>query len=164
VQLEGPWVEHAKEEKSEDEEHWSVILKRAPSTRVLNLSIRIRNSRAATQFRIQRQTLLPPYYLHSCSLPLTLFICFLFLSCSSLSLFILCTCSTHGSAQCTAPPTPTGLLFKLSNLHSPNKKKTLFFHAIYSSWTTLMMKAETSSEMSVTTILTNQQSSIFHKT
>jgi hypothetical protein len=28
---------------------------------------------------------------------------------------------------------------------------------------TLMMKAETSSEMSATTVLTNQQSSIFHK-
>ena len=45
MQWEGPWVEHAKEEKSEDEEHWSVILKR------------IRNCRAVTQFRIQRHRL-----------------------------------------------------------------------------------------------------------
>lgn len=108
-------------------------------------------------------TLLPPYHFLFCSLPLTLFNCFPLLPCSLLSLFFLSTCSTHGSAQCTAPPTPTGLLFKLSNLYFPNKK-TLFFHATYSSWTTLMMQAETSSEMSVTMILTNQQSIIYHKT
>jgi hypothetical protein len=156
VQWEGPWVEHTKEEKSEDEEYLVCYIQKCTRTRVLNLSIRICNCRAVTQFRIHR---------HKLSFLPTIFILVLFLPCSSLLLLFHSTCSTHGPAQHTAPPAPTSLLSKLINLHFPHtklKKNNFSFMQLTLLGLTLMMKAETSSEMSVTTILTNQQSSIFH--
>lgn len=110
------------------------------------------------------KTLLPPYHLHTCSVPLTLFICFPFLPWSSLSPFLphVLPMALHNAQH-----HPLLLVYYLNCLictFQIKKKKTLFFQATNPSWTTLMMKAEISSEMSVTTILTKQQSSIFHKT
>lgn len=142
-----------------------LLCSKGPSTTVLKLSIRIRNCRAVTQFRIQRHWL--------SFLPTIFFLVLLLLlySSASPSSHVL---HCHFFFFPHVPPMalPNAQHHPLLLVYYLNcpictfqiKKKTLFFHATYSSWTTLMMKAETSSEMSVTMILTNQQSIIFHKT
>lgn len=137
---------------------------KGPSTRVLKLSIRKCNCRDATQFRIQRHRLsfLPAIFI------LVLFL-LLYSSTSPSSYVLHCHFSFFPHvlpmALLNAQHHPLLLVYYLNCLICTFQiKKKLFFHATYSSWTTLMMKAETSSEMSVTMILTNQQSIILHKT